>query len=203
MKSVKRVGIYSGSFDPIHNGHVAFALAALKQAKLDKIFFLVEPRPRRKQGVKAFEHRVAMVRLALKHHAQLGTIVLEHQRFTVQETLPILENRFKGAELYLLLGDDFFTHLVHWPQVTSLLNKVRFIVGSRAMSKLEIKEQVRIIEKTKSTKFHYEVVQTPQSEISSRRVRAQVKKGNLDVPVEPSVLRYIKREGLYQSKSKS
>ncbi|MBI3337871.1 adenylyltransferase/cytidyltransferase family protein [Candidatus Saccharibacteria bacterium] len=122
MKS--RIGIYSGTFDPVHDGHIAFANAALKQCNLDKIFFLVEPRPRRKQGVKAFEHRTEMVRLAIKNEHSLGSIVLNQQRFTPADTLPLLTERFKGADLYMLIGDDMLDHLAGWPHVECLLQSV-------------------------------------------------------------------------------
>ncbi|MCA9332160.1 adenylyltransferase/cytidyltransferase family protein, partial [Candidatus Saccharibacteria bacterium] len=52
---MKKVGIYAGSFDPIHKGHIALAEQAIQQCGQDKVFFMVEPRPRRKQGVKALE----------------------------------------------------------------------------------------------------------------------------------------------------
>ena len=67
-----RVGIYPGAFDPVHKGHIAFALAAITAHQLDKVFFLPEPSPRHKQGVKALDHRVEMVRLATANDPRIG-----------------------------------------------------------------------------------------------------------------------------------
>jgi nicotinate-nucleotide adenylyltransferase len=124
----KRVGIYAGTFDPIHEGHLAFAKQALQTSTLDKIFFLVEPRPRRKQGVRALEHREAMVRLAVADNPCLGIIQLEHSNFTVEETLPKLQALFEGAELHFLMGEDVFAHLNAWPNVNELLASSSFII---------------------------------------------------------------------------
>src|SRR5688572_16122728 len=107
----KRVGIYAGTFDPVHVGHMAFAEQALEACNLDKIFFLVEPRPRRKQGVRALEHREAMVRLATAKNDKYGVIQLEQTNFSVEETLPKLQALFEGAELHFLMGEDVFAHL--------------------------------------------------------------------------------------------
>src|SRR5258708_1287895 len=92
---VKKIPIFAGTFDPVHEGHLAFAQAALEEG-LEKVMFLVEPRPRRKQGVRALEHRTAMVQLAIADEPQLSTIVLEQARFSVNETLPVLRARFSG-----------------------------------------------------------------------------------------------------------
>jgi cytidyltransferase-like protein len=69
-RTQSRIGIYSGTFDPVHAGHMAFALQAMQEAKLDRLYFLPERRPRYKQGVEHFAHRVAMLeRAILKNQA--------------------------------------------------------------------------------------------------------------------------------------
>ncbi|MBI1857228.1 adenylyltransferase/cytidyltransferase family protein [Candidatus Saccharibacteria bacterium] len=147
MKS--RIGIYSGTFDPVHDGHIAFANAALKQCNLDKIFFLVEPRPRRKQGVKAFEHRTEMVRLAIKNEHSLGSIVLNQQRFTPADTLPLLTERFKGADLYMLIGDDMLDHLAGWPHVECLLQSFESpSLAQNRLSSFNVSKDMSLSEKS-------------------------------------------------------
>src|SRR3989344_4473010 len=82
-KAPLKVGIYPGAFDPVHEGHVAFAQLVIAQHGLDKVFFLPEPTPRYRQAVKAYEHRLAMIKLAIKKYDSLGVIQLDHNRFTV------------------------------------------------------------------------------------------------------------------------
>jgi nicotinate-nucleotide adenylyltransferase len=196
---IKRVGIYSGTFNPVHDGHLAFAREALKQCKLDKVFFLVEPRPRRKQGVKALEHRDEMVRLAIKNEPKFGSIQLGQQRFTSVSTLPVLQERFKGAELHMLMGDDMLAHFADWPHVEELVSKIRFAIGIRNHTKADIEHRLKIMQKTRGLDMHYKLFQAPNAEYASSKIRAAVKKGQTPAGVKGAVLDYIKSEGLYSA----
>ncbi len=198
--SMKKIGIFSGTFDPIHNGHIAFAREALDKAKLDKIFFLIEPSPRRKQGVRALEHRINMVRLALQHEPHFATIALEHAQFDAQTTLPLLQARFKGAQLYMLMGDDMLlTHFINWPHVESLIKSVHFIIGARLADFGAVVQHVRQIEKTKGVKFHYEIIKAAHTNVSSGSVRQKLRKGKPNPEVDPSVAAYIAKHNLYHA----
>src|ERR1019366_9904154 len=90
----KRVGIYINAFDPIHEGHLNFASQAIRTSKLDKLYFLIEPRPKYKQGVKAFSHRVNMATLATRDNDSFGVVVVKHARYGVDETVNSLKQRF-------------------------------------------------------------------------------------------------------------
>lgn len=195
---MKRVGIFSGTFDPVHNGHLQFAHDALKAGSLDKIFFLVEPRPRRKQGVKAFEHRLRMVQLAVADETRFGTIVLEQARFTPHETLPILQARFVGAELHLLMGDDMLKYLGDWPHVDGLIRSSHFIIGVRRDAD-EAVRRIKTIEETRGLRFHYRIFQSSLSEASSSRARQALRRGESPDSVPAPVKRYIQKHGLYTS----
>src|SRR3982750_4185468 len=99
-----RIGIYAGVFDPVHAGHIAFALQAGDKARLDKIYFLPERRPRHKQGVEHFGHRVAMLKRASKPHTKLDVLELEDISFNMERTLPRLQKKLKGEQLVFLFG---------------------------------------------------------------------------------------------------
>jgi nicotinic acid mononucleotide adenylyltransferase len=71
-----RIGIYAGTFDPVHAGHVSFALHAMTVAQLDEVYFLPERLPRYKPGAAHFAHRVAMLKRAVKPHPDLQIIEL-------------------------------------------------------------------------------------------------------------------------------
>lgn len=194
---MKRVGIFAGSFDPIHEGHIAFAKQATSECKLDKVFFLVEPRPRRKQGVKALEHRAKMVQLAVRKEPRMGSIMLEQTRFTTTETLPILKARFKGADLFLLFGDDVLKHLADWPHVDELLGGVSFIIGVRKSPITKIRTTIRTIEKTRGIKINYTVFKSTTPDVSSTQIRLSLKCGNQPTGLPGSVEAYIKTHHLY------
>ncbi len=194
---MKKIGIFSGTFDPIHAGHVSFASAVLKRYQLDKIFFLVEPRPRRKQGVKAFEHRIAMVRIALKNTPKMGTIILGQARFSPHETLPLLKARFKGAELHMLMGEDMLNHLADWPHINDLVQEVHFIIGVRRQSVADTKELLRGLEQTRGLRLRYIVFEARDATISSSTARRALRKGHIPEGLDSEVLDYIQRHKLY------
>ena len=117
----QRIGIFAGSFDPVHKGHVAFALQALKEAKLDNVYFLPEIQPRNKEGITHVGHRIAMLKLALAPHPNFYLLELPGRQFSVTKTLPRLEQKFAGHELFLLMGSDVYKNLSNWPNYERLL----------------------------------------------------------------------------------
>lgn len=193
---MQKIGIYSGTFDPVHEGHLAFAEETIKQQGLEKVFFMVEPRPRRKQGVKAFEHRARMVQLAIADNPKLGSIILDQERFTTADTLPVLIERFRGAELCMLMGDDMVSRLAAWPQVEELLKSVSFIVGLRRLERPELEREIENITRV-SARLRYELIQAPLPEISSSNIKQSMKQGKQPAGLPPSVSEYIQSTGLY------
>jgi nicotinate-nucleotide adenylyltransferase len=194
---MKKVGIYSGTFDPVHEGHLAFARDAIEQCGLDKVFFLVEPRPRRKQGVRAQEHRVAMVQLAVQEDARLGSIDLKQPRFTVTETLPVLRERFKGAELYMLMGDDMLSHFGEWPNVDKLTSGVQFVIGLRRFTKEEVQDRLDTLQRTRGLRLRYKVFTAGKPEFSSSSVKRSLRQGKISPGISKKVAEYIREHGLY------
>src|SRR3989344_5400875 len=127
----KRIGIFGGAFDPVHAGHIGFALAAIKKANLDKVYLLVESKPRHKTGVTHMAHRLAMAKLATARHSKLGVLEMPDQQFSVAKTLPRLKRRFQNEELVLLIGSDLLDHISAWPLVDRLLEDVGLVVALR------------------------------------------------------------------------
>jgi nicotinate-nucleotide adenylyltransferase len=127
----KRIGIYSGVFDPVHVGHITFALQALAASKLDKVYFLPERRPRDKHGVEHFGHRVAMLRQALKPYNKFGLLELDDVSFSIQRTLPALESQFPNDQLVFLFGSDAVLSMMEWPRIERLFISSELVVGMR------------------------------------------------------------------------
>lgn len=125
------IGIYPGTFDPVHNGHMAFCRLAIEQLGLEQVILLPERQPREKQGVTRFTERVAMLELAIKNIPNARVVALDDEQFTVQSTLPKLQHMF-GRELSLLVGSDVIKMFGHrWPDLKTLLEQAELVVGLR------------------------------------------------------------------------
>ncbi|HWB38926.1 MAG TPA: nicotinate-nicotinamide nucleotide adenylyltransferase [Candidatus Saccharimonadales bacterium] len=126
-----RIGIYAGTFDPVHAGHIGFALQSMKAANLDKLYFLPERQPRGKKGVEHFGHRTAMLERALKPYRKFGVIELVDTNFSVARTLPQLQQQFPDSQLVFLFGSDIVSNLANWPNVKQLLKSSELVIGLR------------------------------------------------------------------------
>lgn len=126
-----RIGIYAGTFDPVHSGHISFALQALVAANLDAIYFLPERRPRSKQHVEHFAHRLAMIKRAVQPHPQLHAMELVDVSFSVERTLPFLQQQFSGDQLVFLIGSDLVPSLADWPHIERLFSVSELVIGLR------------------------------------------------------------------------
>ncbi len=197
---LNKVGIFAGSFDPIHNGHLAFAELALENG-VDKVFFLVEPRPRRKQGVRALEHRQEMVRLATKNNSKLGVIHLDHAKFTAFDTLPLLQARFKNQELVLLFGDDVISHMVDhlsdWPHIEDIAKHTSLLIAAPSAHQAALADRLKAVMEF-GVKFRFQFVM-PSLAVRSSQIRHVLKTGKATTDVPQATLDYIKRFSIYAS----
>lgn len=126
---MKRIGIYVSAFDPIHEGHLKFAADAVNEHDLDKLYFLVEPTPRYRQGVKAFDHRVNMAILGAANNPKFGTIVTK-SRASLEEYINLLQTRFSGQKLALIIPDYALKRFFSLPNLLSYnFNNMDIIVG--------------------------------------------------------------------------
>lgn len=194
-----RVGIYSGAFDPIHAGNLAFIETAVKQLGLDKVFLLVEPRPRHKQGVKALKHRQKMVELAIADDDKLGSIILEKQHSSIEDSLPELAARLKGTELYLLVHGDVFRHVSAWPKIHNPIQQAHLAIGVRADKQAAISDKLNNLQQVKGITISYELFTAHDVQAQSRKVRAALRSGQIPVDIDPKVKDYMIAERLYAS----
>jgi nicotinate-nucleotide adenylyltransferase len=185
-----RVGIFSGTFDPVHHGHMAFAEEAIKRCHLDQVVFLPEPTPRFKTGVTSIEHRQAMLELATKEKDYLRVLVVGDKQFTVADTLPRLRSSFEGSELVIMMGSDVFLNsLPRWPGVEDMPSTVDLIVGVRGGEDLAL---LRSHAPSLAASFKITFVTTGLDDVSASKVRT----GNLGW-VSQEVHDYSKRNNLY------
>jgi nicotinate-nucleotide adenylyltransferase len=191
----KRIGIYAGTFDPVHTGHVTFALQALRAARLDRLYFLPERRPRDKRQVEHFGHRVAMIKHALKPHRQLEVLELVDINFSVERTLPELQKQFPNDELVFIFGSDIVSGMTNWPHIDKLLHNFDIVIGLRNEDSRASLHT--IIEAWPSQPKSVIMFPSYAPRISSGKVREALRRHQPAEGVLASVERYSDRNWLY------
>jgi nicotinate-nucleotide adenylyltransferase len=132
----QRLGVYGGTFDPVHNGHLRVATALLENFALDQLLFVPAfvPPHKRGQAISAPHHRYAMLALATAHDARLliSTIELEAptRPYTI-ETLGRLQAQHPDAQLFFVMGMDSFRDVTLWREHERLLTEYSTIVAAR------------------------------------------------------------------------
>jgi nicotinate-nucleotide adenylyltransferase len=133
---VKRIGLFGGSFDPVHLGHLLVALAARDELMLDRLFFIPAAQsPFKPDGCPAPAlARLRMLRIALAGHAHYSVDEQEIQRggtsYTV-DTLRDYARRFPDSDLFYLIGADHVPTLPKWREAEALCKLARFVVIPR------------------------------------------------------------------------
>ncbi len=192
-----RIGIYAGTFDPVHAGHITFALQALQAAKLDHIYFLPERRPRAKEHVEHFGHRVAMLKRALRPHPQFAVLELVDVSFSVERTLPFLQQQFPDSQLVFLFGSDVVADIANWPHAERLIGETELVIGLRETDDHDKTRQ--IIESWPVQPPLLTMFPSYAPEVSSGRVRAALRRRQATPGLLTSVERYSNRNWLYVS----
>ncbi len=195
-----RIGIYSGTFDPVHKGHVAFALQAAEKARLDKVFFVPERKPRRKANCTHIAHRIAMIKLAVRTHALLDVLELPEAYFEPRKTYARLQAIFPDDTIVLLLGEDLLEHMPLWPHVDQLLARVELVVGFRMQHNQDSIQRLMSALPVLPKKNY--LIQTNYDSVSSMKIRQTLSQHKKTTDILASVARYAEKEWLYHDLSR-
>ncbi len=178
-----RVGVFGGTFDPVHTGHLLLAEQCREQARLDEVWFVPALHPPQKdvRTVTRFEQRVEMLALAMAGNSAFRIDELEKERsgpsYTV-DTLAELRRRHPGHEFFLLVGSDTMNDLPHWHEPGRVLELAGLLVMARPDNPVLTAEQLRArMDLPDNGPLRLEVVETPQIDISSRDLRRRAAAG--------------------------
>lgn len=194
---MKKIGILSGTFDPVHKGHISFALQAIEAAGLDEVVFVPEPLPRHKQDVTHIGHRIAMLELIVSDYPNLSVLELPDKQFTVAASLPRLIKKYPNDELFMLIGTDVLAHISVWPHVKTLLRKVSLVVAVRGQKDMSHAKQLLTQLPLQPSESH--VLVSNHRSIAGRDIRATLKAGEVPVGMFNDVASYAKQNWLYES----
>jgi nicotinate-nucleotide adenylyltransferase len=212
-----RLGIFGGTFDPIHLGHCRAAEEMGQELNLDKVFLIPAASPPHKsKEVSPFPDRLEMARLAVGRPGLLEVLDIEGGRagfsYSIQ-TLKEIDNLFGGrAELFFILGVDAFLEIETWKDYRDLFQYAHFVVISRGdLGRKDLEPVLRQLDpltpvdddpdtlrlNTGKTLF---LRTTTLMDISSTRIRHLVSSGkSIRFLVPEPVMSYIEEKGLYRA----
>lgn len=202
MNDRLRVGVFGGTFDPIHIGHLAAAQDAASLLSLDRVLFVPNRVPPHKlhQHVTETADRVAMVRLAIADNPTFAMSSIELQRegpsYTL-DTLRLLQAELgEHVKIRFLVGCDGLRDLHTWHEPDVLLDEFGLVVMERPTG--EALDWGVLQERFPRIREQVQVVHVLQLEISSRDIRERVQTGwPIRYYVLPAVCDYIAQHGLY------
>lgn len=199
--SHKRIGLFGGTFDPPHLGHLILASEAQDQLELTRLLWTLTPEPPHKQDhpVTSVEHRLAMVNLAIEDNPffELSRVELDRPgpHYTL-DTVKIVAEQNPDAEVVPIIGGDSLHDLPTWHRPKELLYACHWVgVMRRPGESANLEELERELPGI-SSKVHY--VDAPLLEIASREIRNRVATGRpFRYYLPPPVYEYIEQHHLY------
>jgi nicotinate-nucleotide adenylyltransferase len=200
-----RLGLFGGSFDPVHYGHLMLAECCREQAGLDEIWFLPAARPPHKPAadLSSAEARIDMLHLAVGGHTAFRVSLLEIDRggvsYTV-DTLAAIAAAEAGSELFLLLGADMLLDLPRWREPARILELATPLFTSRPqVPPPDCQVLAGLVPPQRLAQIATLRVEMPQMDLSSSEIRRRVAAGRTIRYWTPrAVEKYIETQGLYR-----
>jgi nicotinate-nucleotide adenylyltransferase len=194
-KRLTRIGLFGGTFDPVHMGHLIVAEWVTDSLELDKTIFIPNNiHPFRKRGdIGKAGDRVKMIELAIRDYPRFDVSEVEIRREGVSYTIDTLQHfirEYTGASIYYMMGADNLKDFTSWKQPHEILKLVHLVLYNRPGTELdESLDHERMI-----------LIDSPYIEISSTHIRHRISRGrSFQSLVPPGVYQYIIRHKLYQN----
>ena len=197
-----RIGLFGGTFDPPHLGHLILASEAQSQLELDRLLWILTPEPPHKlnQLITPTEHRLAMVKLAIADNPSFELSDVEINRpgpHYTSDTIKLIAKQNPQAEIVPIIGGDSLHDLPTWHQPKEIVYACHWIgVMRRPHEETSLDELERELPGIRS-KVHY--VDAPLLEIASREIRSRIAEGrSVRYYLPMPVYEYIEQHHLYQ-----
>ncbi len=193
---MKKIGLYFGSFNPIHVGHLIIADYFSQQNLFDKVWLVVSPHNPLKDpsDLASVDHRLEMARIATADHSALKVCDIETRlpspSFTVN-TMKALQEQYPEVQWSVIIGEDSLVHFDKWKDYQWLMETFSFFVFPRVLS-----DEERDIIKAKN--FPVQMVNAPLIEVSSTSIRQKLRSGtSIKYLVTNVVENYLSQHQLY------
>ena len=193
-QSAKKTGLFFGSFNPIHVGHLIIANHMVEHTDLDEVWFVISPHNplKKKSTLLADHHRYAMVNIAVEDNRNLWASNIEfglsQPSYTVH-TLAFLEEKYPEKEFVLIMGGDNLASLHKWKNYEHILENYSIMVYPRPSEQLPdlVNHQ------------HVQVVEAPLMQISSSFIRNSIKIGkSVEYLLSDRVFKYLTEMHFYE-----
>ncbi|WP_297597438.1 nicotinate-nucleotide adenylyltransferase [uncultured Cetobacterium sp.] len=186
-----KIGIYGGSFNPIHNGHIYMARFIIKYLNLDKLFIIPVGNPSHRKNVLIDgELRIKMCKEAFKKDSKIEVLSVEvdsKELSYTYDTLIKIISEYPGNEYFEIIGEDSGEYFHRWKNYKEILKKSKVVILQREGYKTNLKDE-NIIQ-----------VKNPFLNFSSTRVREMVKcNESIDDMVPKGVIELIEKNKLYK-----
>ncbi|CDZ80410.1 putative nicotinate-nucleotide adenylyltransferase [Candidatus Rubidus massiliensis] len=192
----KKIGLYGGSFDPLHYGHINLAIQILEKKKLDEIWFCptsLNPLKKKFPPI-SIEHRLNMLKIGLAelpfHKIYTPSI---QNLYTIDLVKHILEQqKFSNNLFYWIIGEDTLEQIDTWHKVDELMELIPFLIGTRSLRrKINLPEQIK-------KRIEHSFVNIPLMDISSTDIRQRIASSQYIQHLVPGkVIDYIIKYQLY------
>ena len=207
LGAVRNLGLYGGSFDPVHAGHLHVARTAQAARALEHVVFVPAARPPHKPGrvLASGEERLAMLEIALRGEPSWSISSIELERsgpsYTVDtlRALPARLGLHAEARIHLLLGSDNLDGLERWREVEALLALAEPVVVDRGdLGPAVLERLARALPPAAFARLEAGVVVAPPLRVSASELRARLARGENPGDTLPAgVLEYIRSRAIY------
>jgi nicotinate-nucleotide adenylyltransferase len=189
-----KIGIYGGTFDPPHKGHIAIAEQAIKQLGLDCVYFIPAYIPPHKQQHSSTmaQHRLSMIKLAVRGKKGLKVSTIELMRRGISYTIDTLKEfkkRFPEAELVLIIGADNLAQFNSWKSPKTILT----------LAVLAVYKRKGFNQSLRDNEIDFILLKGRMLRVSSTEIRNKIEIGfPIRELVPHSIVLYIKQHSLYK-----
>ncbi len=199
---MKKIGLYFGTFNPIHVGHLIIANYMADYTELDEVWLVVSPQNplKKKETLLKDHHRLSLVRIALEDNTKLMASNIEFDlpipSYTIN-TLVHLKEKYETYEFHLIMGEDNLRSFHKWKNQEEIINNHKIFVYPRVLTEREMEDNT-----VEFSSFNHSNVircQAPIMKISSSFIRKAIKNGkDVRYLLTPEVFKYVDEMNFYK-----